>query len=198
MKRSVKSVVVLVCICAVVSVLLAMTNYITEPLIKENEQKSVNAALLEVLPGGGSFTEVDLSGYTLANTVTAVYKAESGGYVVKLETVGYASGMVLMCGISDDGKVVGTKIISSGETPSIGGTAAETFADWVKGKDANGIEGVDTVAGATKTTAAYRQAIKDALDTVKVIGGDTAKPSASAASFGTEASVNISKEGSVL
>ena len=40
MKKSVKSILVLVCICAIVSVLLALTNYITAPLIKENEEKT--------------------------------------------------------------------------------------------------------------------------------------------------------------
>ena len=55
MNKSIKSVVVLVCICMAVSALLAFTNHITAPIIKANEQKNANAALLELLPGGGSF-----------------------------------------------------------------------------------------------------------------------------------------------
>ena len=171
MKKSIKSILVLVCICATVSVLLALTNSITAPIILENEQKNANAALLEVLPEGGSFELVDISSYTLPSTVSEVYRAENGGYAIKLSTTGYASGMVLMCGIGADGTVVGTKLIASAETPSIGGTAAESFAVSVVGKDIGGIDGVDTVSGATKTTAAYRAAVKDALNTVVILGG---------------------------
>lgn len=171
MKKSIKSIVVLVCICATVSVLLALTNSITEPIIRENEQKNANAALLEVLPEGGSFELTDISSYTLPATVSAVYRAENGGYVIKLSTTGYSSGMVLMCGISPDGTVAGTKLIASAETPSIGGVAADAFAPTVVGKDLGGIDSVDTIAGATKTTAAYRAAVKDALNAVVILGG---------------------------
>lgn len=171
MKKSVKSILVLVCICATVSILLALTNSITAPIIEENEQKNANAALLEVLPDGGSFEQVDISSFTLPSTVTQAYRAENGGYVIKLNTTGYASGMVLMCGISSDGKVAGTKLIASGETPSVGGAAASTFAGAVLGKDIGSIDSVDTISGATKTTAAYRSAVKDALNSVVILEG---------------------------
>lgn len=171
MKKSIKSILVLVCICATVSVLLALTNSITAPIIEENEQKNANAALLDVLPDGGSFTLVDISSYTLPATVSQVYSAANGGYVVKLNTTGYAPGMVLMCGVSSDGTIIGTKLIASGETPSVGGTAAEKFSGSVIGKDLSNIDGVDTISGATKTTAAYRAAVKDALNTAVILGG---------------------------
>ena len=171
MKKSIKSVLVLVCICAAVALLMALTNFITAPIIKRNEDKNANAALLEVFPNGGSFEKVDISSYTLPATVTEVYRAEVGGYVVKLTTTGYAPGMVLMCGVSADGKIVGTKLISSGETPSIGGAAVGGFAEAVLGKDLDSIDGVDTVSGATKTTTAYRSAVKDALNTAVILGG---------------------------
>lgn len=171
MKKSIKSIVVLVAICAIVSVIMALTNSITDPIIKANEQKSANAALLEVLPEGGSFEEVGLGDYTLPATVSAVYRAENGGYVIKLSFSGYASGMVLMCGVNPDGTVAGTKLIASAETPSIGGAAAETFAPTVVGTNLESIDGVDVIAGATKTTAAYRSAVKDALNTALILGG---------------------------
>lgn len=171
MKKSIKSILVLVCICATVSVLLAMTNFITEPIIKESEQQKANAALLEVLPDGEGFELLDISSYTLPSTVSEVYRAKNGGHVVKLHTTGYATGMVLMCGISAEGSVVGSKLIASAETPAIGGVAADAFATAVIGKDLSAIDTVDTVAGATKTTAAYRAAVKDALNTVVILGG---------------------------
>ena len=76
-----------------------------------------------------------------------------------------------MCGIASDGTVVATKLIASAETPPIGGAAAESFAAAVAGKTVEDIDGVDTVAGATKTTAAYRAAVKDALNAAIILGG---------------------------
>jgi len=52
MKNQVKSTLVLVCICAVMAVLLAVTNSITAPIIKENQDAAANEALLQVMPGG--------------------------------------------------------------------------------------------------------------------------------------------------
>lgn len=171
MKKSIKNIFVLVCICSVVSVLLALTNAVTAPLIAKNEAKKVTKALLEVMPDGVSFEKLDIGAYKLPKTVSEAYKSENGGYVIKLNTTGYASGMVLMCGVSADGKVTGAKLISSNETPSIGGAAAETMAQNVVGKDDQTVDGVDIVGGATKTTAAYRAAVKDALNAAIILGG---------------------------
>ncbi len=171
MKKSMKSIIVLVSICAVVSILMALTNSVTAPIIAENDAKNANAALLEVLPEGGSFETVDMNAYTLPSTVTAVYRASNGGCVVQLTTAGYSSGMVIMCGINPDGTVAGSKLLSSSETPSIGGAAAEGFAPTLEGKTAEDIDTVEVISGATKTTAAYRSAVKDALNTALILGG---------------------------
>ena len=171
MSKSVKSIVTLVAICAVVTVVLALTNAITAPIIEANDAKAANAALLEVLPDGGSFTTADISALTLPATVSEVYTAENGGTVVRLSTTGYASGMALMVGINPDGTVSGTKLIASQETPSIGGAAADTFSASVVGVDITTVEALDTISGATKTTAAYKNAVRDALNTVIILGG---------------------------
>ena len=171
MSKSVKSIVTLVAICAVVTVVLALTNAITAPIIEANDAKAANAALLEVLPDGGSFTLADTAALTLPATVSEVYTAENGGTVVRLSTTGYASGMALMVGINPDGTVSGTKLIASQETPSIGGAAADTFSASVVGADITTVDGLATVSGATKTTAAYKNAVRDALNTVIILGG---------------------------
>ena len=75
MKKSINSILVLVSICAVISVVLALTNSITAPIIQDNEQKNANAALLELLPDGGSFALVDISSFELPSTVSEVYSA---------------------------------------------------------------------------------------------------------------------------
>ena len=159
------------CVCIVITLALAVTNSITAPIIEKNENAAANDALLVVMPDGKSFEKLDISAYTLPATVVEAYKAEAGGYVLKLETTGYASGFVIMCGVGADGKVTGAKVVSSGETPNIGGAAADKMTGEFSGKDAESIDSVDTAAGATKTTAAYRAAVKDALNAAIILGG---------------------------
>ena len=168
MIKNIKNISVLVSICVVITVLLAATNAITAPIIEKNQNASANAALLEVMPNGSGFEKVDISGYSLPSTVTEVHKETSGvGYVVKLVTAGYGPNMVIMCGVSSDGIATGAVCLSSNETLSKEKTYGENFAN----KDAAAVDAVDTLAGATKTTAAYKNAVKDALNTVVILGG---------------------------
>ncbi len=168
MKTNIKNLVIFVCICSVITLLLAATNFITAPVVEKNQAASANQALLEVFPGGKGFEAMDLSSFELPATVTEVYQENSGqGYVVKLTTTGYGSGMVIMCGVDAAGMVTGAVCLSSNETLSKEKTYGENFAE----KDAAGVEAVETISGATKTTEAYKNAVKDALNTATVLGG---------------------------
>ncbi len=167
MKKSIVSTLVLVCICAVMAVLLAITNQITAPIIQKNQDAAAGEALLEVMPEGEGFEKMDISAYELPATVTEVFKETNGGYVVKMTTTGYSSGMVIMVGVRADGTVSGAVCLSSSETLG----HEKTFGASFVGKDAAGAEAVDTISGATKTTAAYKSAVKDALNTAIILGG---------------------------
>ena len=168
MKKNIKNLCIFICICTVITLLLATTNYFTAQIIEQNQNASANKALLEVMPNGKSFETVDISKLTLPSTVTEAYKETSGqGYVIKLVTSGYGSDMVIMCGVSTDGVVTGAVCLSSNETLSKEKTYGENFAS----KDAAGVESVDTITGATKTTEAYKNAVKDALNSVIILGG---------------------------
>ena len=168
MSKHIKSIAVTVGICVVVTLMLAITNFVTAPIIEKNQSAAANAALLEVMPEGTGFEAMDLSAYTLPETVTEVHQETSGlGYVVKLVTSGYGSDMVIMCGVKADGVITGAVCISSNETLGKEKVYGENFA----GKDAAGVEAVDTIGGATKTTEAYKNAVKDTLNTVIILGG---------------------------
>ena len=169
MKKSlnVKSVVVLTAICAVISLLLAATNALTAPIIEKNQNAAANEALLVVMPNGTAFEKMDLSSYELPATVTEAYKEAGGGHVVKLTTTGYGSGFVIMCGVNADGTVSGAVCLSSNETLGHEKTFGENFA----GKNSETVDSVDVISGATKTTAAYRNAVKDAINAATILGG---------------------------
>lgn len=167
MKKSIMSTVVLVCICSVIAVALAFTNYITAPIIEKNENAAANEMLLVVMPDGESFESMDTSAYTLPATVTEVYKAANGGYVFKLLTTGYSSGFSIMCGVNADGTVSGAVCLASTETLGY----EKTYGNNLVGKTSEDIETVDIISGATKTTEAYRSAVKDALNASIILGG---------------------------
>lgn len=167
MNKYLKSIIVLTVICAVMGLALAATNRLTAPIIAENESSAANEALLIVMPDGEEFTAVDLDGYELPETVTEVYAESKGGYVVKLTTAGYSTGMVIMCGVDANGTVTGATCLASGETLG----AEKTYGEKTVGKTVSDIDAVDTVASATKTTTAYRNAVRDALNTAIILGG---------------------------
>ena len=165
MKNNVKPVLVLTVICLVISLLLGVVNYFTAPVIADNDQKAANASLVVVMPEGGSFEEIDISAYELPATVVAAFKAENGGHVIKLSTAGYGSGMVIMCGVNAEGMVTGAECIASNETLGFEKSYGESF------KDVTDVEAVDTVATATLTTTAYKNAVKDAQNANIILSG---------------------------
>lgn len=167
MNKYLKSIIALTVICAVVGLALAGTNMLTAPIIEKNEASAANEALLVVMPDGEEFTAVDISKYELPATVTEVYAESKGGYVIKLTTSGYSSGMIIMCGIDSTGAVTGATCLASGETLG----EEKTYGEKTVGKTVADIDTVDTVASATKTTAAYRNAVKDALNAAVILGG---------------------------
>lgn len=168
MKNNIKNLIIFVCICTVITLLLATTNFITAPIIEQNQNASANQSLLEVMPNGKDFETMDISEFSLPSTVTEVHKETSGqGYVIKLVTAGYGTDMVIMCGVDAKGVVTGAVCLSSNETLGKEKTYGESFKD----KDATGVDGVDIIGGATKTTEAYKNAIKDSLNTAIILGG---------------------------
>ena len=167
--KSWKSIAALAGVCAVVALMLAVTNYFTAPIIADNEAKAVQKSLLQVMPDGGTFEKMDVSAYSLPKMVSEVYRASNGGYVFKLETKGQNTGLVIMCGVDSDGTVSGACCIASKEDLKHEKTYGEQFL----GLDLSGADQVDTVSQATKTTKAYKDAVKTALEAAAQLrGGD--------------------------
>ena len=165
--KNIKSIISLTLICTVMAALLASTNYVTAPIIEEQQSAAANEALLIVYPDGEGFEAVDLTQYEMPETITEGYKETNGGYVFKMTTTGYGSGLVIMCGIDKDGNVTGATCLQSTETLS----EEKTYGEKLVGASIETIDGVDTVTGATMTTGAYKNAVKDALNAYTIING---------------------------
>ena len=171
MKKNLPNVYVLTAICLITALLLALVNSFTMPVIKAAEEKATQEALLEVLPGGGTFEKLDISGLdasAYATKIQEVYKASNGGYVVKSMSAGYSTGLQIMVGIGPDGKVKGSKCLASSETLGY----EKTYGADLLNADINNISDIATVSGATKTTTGYKKAAADALKLANALSGN--------------------------
>ena len=173
MKKHLSSVLTLFAICAIVSIALAVCYGITAPIIAEQQAAAAAGALLEVMPEGGTFEKMDISSYTLPATIKEVNKASNGGYVFQVEFAGFNPGNVAMIGVSAEGKITGTKVITNTESSGYGADRLPELdgKGHYNGSDVTTIDGVDTVAGCTVSTTAYRNAVKDALNAAVILGG---------------------------
>ena len=177
MKKSfneiIKPVLVLVCICLVVTALLAYINSVTSPIIAKAEQEKTEQAMSEVLAEADGFNPLKIE--NLPERVTEVYSAQNGsGYVFMLTTKGYGGDMKLICGMKADGTIEQCKTLSHAETSGLGSkTAEDPYRNQYSGKNADTLSEVDAITGATISSTAYKNAIEDAFkayDMVKEAG----------------------------
>ena len=116
-KFDLKPTLVLSAICVVMVALLAVVNLFTAPVIRAQQEAAANEALLEVLPEGKNFKDVDLTQYTLPASIEKAWSAD-GGYVFQSNVTGYKSGLIIMCGIGSDGKITGAAEVIPGLLPA--------------------------------------------------------------------------------
>ena len=177
MKKSfneiIKPVLVLVCICLVVTALLAYINSVTSPIIAKAEEEKTRQAMTEVLSEADSFEKLEIE--NLPERVTEAYSATNGaGYVFMLTTKGYGGDMKLICGMDADGVIEQCKTLSHAETSGLGSkTAEDPYRNQYCKKSAETLGEVDAITGATISSSAYKNAIEDAFkayDMVKEAG----------------------------
>lgn len=171
-KELFRPIVVLFSICLVVSAALGLTNSVTAPIIEEAERAAAEAARLEVLPEASGFELLDLEG--LPQGVTDVYRAQNGvGFVFMLTTKGYGGEIRLICGVNAEGNITATKVLKHAETQGLGSKiTGSAFNGQFIGKDSE-LSDVSAISGATISSNAYINAIKDAfaaLEKAKEVG----------------------------
>ena len=162
MKNKLMPTIVLSCICIIVALLLAAVNMITEPIIAQLQYEKEQATLSAVYPNGASFVEISAEG--LPSNVTKAYTEVGGGFVFQITETGYKSGLIIMCGIAPDGKITGADFIKSSETLE----AEKGLGSSYIGQTADTFEPI-LMSGATKTTNAYANAIKTALESFEIL-----------------------------
>ena len=113
-------VVVLVAICFVTTLLLALTNSVSEPIIIRNQAITATANRKELLPDADDFTQLELDSYASSSdgmaSVTEVYKANNDtGYVMTCVTKSFGGDLTMMVGLDAAGAVTGVKVTDHAE-----------------------------------------------------------------------------------
>ena len=176
---------VLGAICLIVALVLSLLNMLTAPVIEQTTKERQRASLVAVFPADScpsADVESDPMAVTLtgtaATTVKGVYRETHGyGYAVLLSTsTAYTTAgtsMNITVAISTDGRVLGVKLTSYNESKNIG---TSTYPQTYVGRDTAGVADAPLVSGATDSSAAFRDALSDAMKTLAqngLIGGET-------------------------
>ena len=173
MKDILKPIIVLTCICLVVTTLLAVVNSITAPIIEAAEEKAAEQARSEVLKEAKSFEL--MKNVKLPEGVTEVYKGSDGtGFVFMLKTKGYGGDVSLICGMRPDGSIEAMKTLSHSETTGIGSKVMDNetgLNQKFPGKTAQDQDSVEAVSGATISSKAYKAAVRSAFEAFEIVKG---------------------------
>ena len=168
-KNILKLGIILLLICGISTGLLAYVNMLTSPVIAENEAKQQMIAKKEVLPQAETFEDGDDG--------VAIGKDSSGktvGYTVMVSPSGYGGAISIMVGVNCDYTVSGVKILSLSETPGLGAKAQDdAFLSQYQGKEKS-MElkrDITAISGATITSTAVTNGVKEALLMAEKIGG---------------------------
>ncbi|CAG7840265.1 RnfABCDGE type electron transport complex subunit G [Clostridium botulinum C] len=176
----------LLIITAIAGLVLGWAHKVTLTPIKQQEIKTNNDAMKEVLPSATNFTKIasvtpnDGEKFDMKldenGSVKEVNKADGEGYAIKVGTKGYGGEILMMVGINKDGKIGGIKILAHNETPGLGAKAPEKeFSGQydkksiekslkvVKTKPSADNE-IEAITGATITSNAVTKGVNDAVE----------------------------------
>lgn len=161
MNPSVKSVIVLVAICLVVTSALAGINFVTGPIIKEKQDAIKFGAMYEVLPNATGFEDVKLP-EGAPETVTSIGREISGnGYAMSIVTSSRfsKSDMTFIIGLDNDLNITAIKLTNYGDSKDFGADYPNQYV----GVNGSTVADVATVSGVTFSSKAFKGAVTDAF-----------------------------------
>ena len=164
-------VVVLSLLCLFVTLLLAVSNSFTKPVIEEAAAQRAEAAKREIIPHADGFELVKIEG--LPRSVIEVYRTTNdAGFIFITTTLGYGGEMKLISGIDTEGKLIKTAVLSHSETQGFGTPVfEEPHAGQFWGKDKHGIDEIHVISGATISSKAFEKGIRDSFEAFEKIKG---------------------------
>ena len=163
-------VLVLTLICLIIAGALALINNITHPIIEEAAVERAYIAKREIIPEADEFILLESDG--MPKTVHEAYTTgnDTGYIFIIITDKGYGGDMRIICGISPEGKVIKSKVLSHTETQGLGTIVFDKAVEY-EGLDKN-LAGIDAIAGSTITSNAYKNAISDAFEAFEAVRGE--------------------------
>jgi electron transport complex protein RnfG len=170
-KDYIMPIIVLPVLCLVVSGGLAICHNITYPVILKKAAERAEAAKRDIIPQADGFELLKMDG--LPKTIDEVYRTTNNtGFIFLVRTLGYGGEIELMCGISPDGKIIKTTTLAQSETKGLGTPVFdEPHAGQYWGSDKHGIEEIHAISGATISSTAYKNGLRDALAAFEIVKG---------------------------
>lgn len=162
-----RPIVALTVITLITSLLLALTNSVTEPIIKENSAKAADAARRLLLPEASGFEEVTID--PLPDGVASMFKSTNDtGYIIEAYGRGYGGKVPVMVAFTKDGKIAGITFLENNETPGLGKklNTDSTFGEQFIGHSNERINNneVQAIANATISSNAATAGINAAIE----------------------------------
>lgn len=160
---------VLFTICFIVTLILALANYVTAPRIAQIKAETTTQMQKKVLPDADTFSQYDKD----SRVVIGKSGDSFAGICVNVAPQGFGDTIEMIVGIDKSGVVSGVEILSFSETPGLGSKAKDaSFLNQFQGKsghlevvkDGAAAENqIDAITAATITSKAVTQGVNDAL-----------------------------------
>ena len=187
MKKILQLTLSLTLISAICAAVLALVNSRTEGIIKQLKADREGQAAKAVLPSGVAAIDVRTDPSNTTLKVSFGYadtaKTKPPGYAVPGKSKGFGGDILLMVGLTPDRKIVTYKKLAATETPGLGAKLGdEQFTKQFGGKVGSSLkvkkEGgeIDAITGATITSRAVCDAIKDACARIDRVEGTAGSP----------------------
>lgn len=168
MKETIKLGVTLFIVCAVAAMVLAFSNQATSGRIEEQERLESEKLLIEIFGEGNEFRKVSGELFETVKTaqskVLDIYEVTRNqqieGYAIKDKSNGYKPDVVMLVGITTEGKVKGLRVLSHAETKGIGTNALTV--EYLSNFNERSVDEkivVDVVSGASRTSNALIQGV---------------------------------------
>lgn len=167
---------ILCIITLIAAFLLAGVNAITEERIEIAQNQANVYAMNVIFPDADSFKEIK------DGVNEAFSKDKSLGYCIKVSLKGFGDKIEMMVGITNEDTISGIEILSHSETPGLGAKAAnDDFKGQFKGKNLDltvvktsteNNDEVKAITGATITSRAVTEGVKEAKEIVLEVKGD--------------------------
>lgn len=170
-------------VCLVCSAILGVAYAVTKEPVAAAAQTKTNASIAKVLP---EFSGNAVEGTCDVDGVSYTYYAAPGAGVAVVSVVnGFGGALSVMVGITTDGVVYNTAVLSHSETPGLGAKCQsdEGFLKQFRGLDPSATKlsvkkdggDIDAITASTITSRAYTLAVANA---VKVFAAINAAPAA--------------------